>query len=66
MASWRITKVAAASELARHRFTRKQPLTREGYAALAEAEIALARQLAAAIAESLQDLSPRAPSKAGE
>lgn len=55
-ASWRITRGTAAEEIARFRMSRSQPLARDGYAALVEAEIGLARQLAIAIAESLRQV----------
>jgi uncharacterized lipoprotein YmbA len=54
VASWRVTRLATGSERARGRFVRRQPLTREGYPALVEAQIELARLLASEIAESLR------------
>jgi uncharacterized lipoprotein YmbA len=56
VASWRISRVGDGREIARHRFAEREPLARPGYDALAEAEIALARRLAAAIATSLDAL----------
>lgn len=64
VASWRLTALHAPNDSAservdeRHFFRATQPLPREGYAALVETEIALLRQLAAAIAESVQALAP--------
>jgi uncharacterized lipoprotein YmbA len=63
VASWRLTALHAPGDSAservdeRHFFRATQPLPREGYAALVETEIALVRQLAAAIAESVQALA---------
>jgi uncharacterized lipoprotein YmbA len=56
IASWRITREAGTEVLAEFRLARSEPLAREGYAGLVDAEIDLARQLAAAIADSLRDL----------
>ena len=53
VASWRIERVASGDEVAHHRFARRRPLARPGYAALAEAQITLAQELASAIAASL-------------
>ena len=55
VASWRITRVEDGEKLAAFRFARTLPLARDGYAALADAEVALVRELAAAIAKSLRD-----------
>ena len=66
VAAWRVTSVESAAELSSSRFTRREPLARTGYAALAEAEIALVRQLAASIAESLRALPPPDRSSEGE
>ena len=55
VASWRIARSDDAEELAAFRFARNRPLARDGYAALADAEIALVGELAAAIANSLRD-----------
>jgi uncharacterized lipoprotein YmbA len=55
VASWRITRRTTGEERARGRFARRQPLVREGYPALVQAEIALVRQLAQEIAGSLRD-----------
>jgi uncharacterized lipoprotein YmbA len=52
-ASWQIDRVAEKGDAARYRFTRRQPLARPGYEALAEAQVELARQLASAIAASI-------------
>jgi uncharacterized lipoprotein YmbA len=60
-ASWRITRGAEKDELAEFRMARSEPLAREGYAGLVEAEIDLARQLAVAIAASLRDLVGKHP-----
>jgi uncharacterized lipoprotein YmbA len=56
VAAWRLVRVASGDELARHRYAHSEPLARAGHAALAEAEISLARQLAVAIAQSLRAL----------
>jgi len=54
-ASWQVDRVSEKGEVARYRFARRQPLARPGYAALAEAEVELTRQLAGAIAASIDD-----------
>jgi uncharacterized lipoprotein YmbA len=56
VAGFRIAPATAGGEPAAFRFSRETPLAREGYAALVDAEIALARQLAADIAEALRTL----------
>ena len=56
IASWRITRGGGTDEVAEFRLARSEPLAREGYAGLVDAEIGLARQLAVAIADSLRDL----------
>lgn len=53
VAHWRVTPKGGAPST--YRFAATQPLPREGYPGLVDAEIALARQLAGAIAESLRD-----------
>jgi uncharacterized lipoprotein YmbA len=60
-ASWRITRRGGSDVLAEFRMARSEPLAREGYAGLVEAEIGLARQLAVAIADSLRDLVGKRP-----
>jgi uncharacterized lipoprotein YmbA len=55
-ASWRISRGGGAEEVAKFRMTRSEPLAREGYSGLVDAETRLARELALAIARSLQDL----------
>jgi uncharacterized lipoprotein YmbA len=55
-ASWRISRGGGTEEIARFRMTRSEPLARDGYAGLVDAEIGLARHLALAIAASLRDL----------
>jgi uncharacterized lipoprotein YmbA len=57
VASWRIERVAKNEAVAHYRFARRLPLARPGYAALAEAQVELARQLASAIATSLDEAS---------
>lgn len=56
IASWRITRGAGADEVAKFRFAGSDRIDQDGYGALVDAEIGLARQLAVAIAESLRDL----------
>ena len=53
-ASYGIT--AQAGEVAEYRFARSVPLPRDGYPGLVDAEVALLRALAEAIADSLRDL----------
>lgn len=53
-ARWWIEPRAGAGEVSRYRFVAMQPLPREGYGGLVDAEIALVRQLAVAIADSLK------------
>ena len=53
VAHWRVTPKDGAPST--HRFAATQPLPREGYPGLVDAEVALARQLARAIASSLRD-----------
>jgi uncharacterized lipoprotein YmbA len=61
VAGWRVARPDQLAELAAFRFARTEPVARAGYAALAEAEIALVRELAAAIADSLREIAtPRA------
>ena len=56
VASWRITPSGDADEPAAFRFARTRPLAQDGYSALANAEVALVGELAAAIANSLGDV----------
>lgn len=56
VASFRITPAEASGKPSDFRFSRSAPLEREGYAALVEAEMELAKQLAAAIAASIRSL----------
>ena len=58
VATWRIAHTQGTEEPAAYRFVRTRPLAQDGYAALAEAEVALTSELATAIANSLRDLSP--------
>lgn len=53
VATWRIARADRTEELAAFRFARTRQLARDGYAALAEAEIALFDELATEIAKSL-------------
>jgi uncharacterized lipoprotein YmbA len=55
VASWRVERVAGNESIARYRFTQRRELARPGYAALAEAQIKLTKELAGAIAESLAE-----------
>jgi uncharacterized lipoprotein YmbA len=55
-ARWRIARGDATAPVAEFRFARSAPLSQDGYAALVDAEIGLARQLAVAIANSLREL----------
>ncbi len=55
VASWRIDRIAKDDGGAHYRFARRVPLARPGYAALAEAQVELARQLASTIAASLDE-----------
>jgi uncharacterized lipoprotein YmbA len=55
VASWRIDHIAKDEAGALYRFAQRIPLARPGYAALAEAQVELARQLASAIAASLDE-----------
>jgi len=58
VASWRIDRIAKPDGVAaQYRFAQRIPLPRPGYAALAEAQIELARRLASAIAESIDETS---------
>ena len=52
VAQWRI--VPKSGDVSAFRFSESRPLPRDGYPGLVEAEIALTRQLARAIAESLR------------
>lgn len=54
VARWWVRPAAGRGEPVAFRFAAVQPLPREGYPGLVEAEVALARQLAVAIAESLR------------
>jgi uncharacterized lipoprotein YmbA len=54
VARWWIRPAAGRGEPVAFRFAAAQPLSRAGYAGLVEAEVELAHQLAAAIAESLR------------
>jgi uncharacterized lipoprotein YmbA len=56
VASWRITSSDDAAEFAVFRFVRNRALAQDGYAALANAELALVDELAAAIANSLTEI----------
>lgn len=58
VASWRIAHTQGTEKPAAYRFVRTRPLAQDGYAALAEAEVALTSELATAIANSLRDLGP--------
>jgi uncharacterized lipoprotein YmbA len=60
-ASYRITPEAGAGEVTAYRFSRSEPLPREGYPGLVDAEADLARQLAQAIAASLREVGARRP-----
>jgi hypothetical protein len=53
VASWRVDRTGSDSGGSRHEFSQQQALSQPGYAALVEAQLALARALAGAIAESL-------------
>lgn len=55
VATWRVTPPRDSGEATDFRIARTRPLARAGYAALAEAEIALLGDLAAAIADSLRE-----------
>jgi len=55
-ASYRITPRPAAGEVTEYRFSQSAPLPREGYPGLVDAEAELARQLARAIATSLEEI----------
>lgn len=54
---WQVDRTAKKQAAAQYRFTRRVPLARPGYAALAEAQLELVRQLASAIAASLDESS---------
>ncbi len=56
VANWRITHGDNAEEPAAFRFARTRPLAQDGYAALADAELALVGELAVAIANSLAEV----------
>lgn len=56
VAGWRLADVAEARELARFRFVERMPLRSDGYAELAQAELALLSKLAGAIADSIRDV----------
>ena len=59
VARWRIVPKKSANEVQEFRFSASEPLPREGYAGLVDAEIALAQQLASAIADSLREAPAR-------
>ena len=59
VARWRVTPAAGKGEVATYQFSATRPLAREGYAGLVDAEIDLAGELAAAIAESLRSSTGR-------
>jgi uncharacterized lipoprotein YmbA len=56
VASWRITRGGDAAEFDTFRFASTRPLAQDGYSALANAEVALIGELAAAIANSLGEV----------
>jgi len=58
IARWRIHRFDGTGKPAAFRFAADQPLAQDGYAALAEAEIALVSEFAAAIAKSLRSSLP--------
>lgn len=67
VAQWRIARFDGTGKPAAFRFVRSRPLARDGYAALAEAEIALVGELADAIATSVRSsVSPGAGKPARE
>jgi uncharacterized lipoprotein YmbA len=55
VARWRIVPEDGVREAVTYRFAATEPLPREGYPGLVDAEITLVRNLAVAIAESLRD-----------
>lgn len=56
-AHWQVRPAAGKGESVSFRFAESQPLPREGYAGLVEAEITLVTQLAQAIADSLRQVT---------
>lgn len=58
VAHWRIARFDGTEKLVAFRFSGDRRLAQNGYAALAEAEIALVGELAAAIAESVRNTLP--------
>ncbi|MFQ5415623.1 MAG: membrane integrity-associated transporter subunit PqiC [Myxococcota bacterium] len=60
VARWSVVAADKSVSVSSYRFSASQPLARSGYRGLADAEIALAAQLAAAVADSLRDLAPSA------
>ena len=61
VARWRVSPVRGKGDPVRYRFSASEPLPRAGYPGLVEAEIALAGQLADAIAASLPSAGSNAP-----
>lgn len=61
VAIFRIEPRSASGEIVEYHFARSQPLAREGYNGLVDAEAALARQLAEAIAAALEDIGAERP-----
>jgi uncharacterized lipoprotein YmbA len=64
VANWRIARPDGTGEFAAFRFARTLPLAQNGYAALAEAEIALVADLGTEIANSLRNATRTAPGAA--
>jgi uncharacterized lipoprotein YmbA len=58
VARWSVVGTDTSDSVVSYQFSASRPLARSGYRGLADAEIALASQLAAAIAQSLEGLAP--------
>ena len=59
VARWQLRPAPGKGEAVAFRFAQSEPLPREGYAGLVEAEIALVRQLANGMADSLRQVAGR-------